>query len=91
MLKTCGINLDNSDNQPDGHPFAVMQEHLNGLLRQIDSVCTSEEYLNVDDDLCTCQSCDKDGEASNCREELRALACASVEDEDICFDVEMSS
>ena len=50
---TCGINLDDSENQPDGDPCADIQDNL---VKQIDPVCTSEEYLNADDDLCTCQS-----------------------------------
>lgn len=89
-FKTCGINLDDSEDQPPGDPFADIQESLDGLVKQIDSTCTPEEYLNANDDLCTCQSYEIDGEASNWREELRAIACASVED-DKPFDVEVSS
>ena len=89
-FKTCGINLDGTEDQPPGDPFADIQESLDGLVKQIDSACTSEEYLNADDDLCTCQSYDIDGEASNWREQLRAIACASVEDDEP-SDVEISS
>ena len=88
-FKTCGINLDGTEDQPPGDPFADIQESLDGLVKQINSACTSEEYLNADDDFCTCQSYDIDGEASNWREELRAIACASVEDDEP-SDVEIS-
>ena len=47
-------------------------------------------HLNADDDLCTCQLYDIDGEASNWREQLRAIACAGVEDDEP-SDVEISS
>ena len=86
-FKTCGINLDSTEDQPPGDPFADIQESRDGLVKQIDSA----EYLNADDDLCTCQSHDIDGEASNWREELLAIiACASVEDDEP-SDVEISS
>jgi len=83
-FKTCGINLDDFEDQPLEDPFADIQGHLDGLVKQIDP-----DYLNADDDLSTCQTYDIDGEASNWREELRAIACASVEDEP--SDVEVSS
>ena len=88
-FKTCGINLDDSEDQPLEDPFADIQGHLDGLMKQIEPACNSEDYLNADDDLSTCQTYDIDGEASNWREELRAIACASVEDEP--SDVEVSS
>ena len=60
-------------------------------MKQIDPVCISEDCLNADDDVCTCQSYDIDGKSSNWREELCALACESVEDEGEPSDVEISS
>jgi len=54
------------------NPFVDIQEHLDGLLNQIDPVNPSEKYL-----ICTCQSYyDIISEAGNWK--LHALACASV-------------
>ena len=64
-FKTCGINLDDSEDQPLEDSFADIQGHLDGLVEQIDPACNSEDYLNADDDLSTCQTYDIDGEASN--------------------------
>ena len=39
-FKTCGINLDGTEDQPPGDPFADIQESFDGLVKQIDSACT---------------------------------------------------